>query len=231
MDNVDVAAAKELGIEVISTPVAPTEAVAELTLGLMVALTRRVVEADRLLRRGSWKPLMGWLLEGKTLGVIGLGRIGKRLTQLVQPLRMSVLAHEPFPDSGFVSQHQVRLVSLRELFAQADIITLHVALTTETRHLIRRETLAWMKSNAVVINTSRGDVVDEVALLEALEASRIGGAALDVYSEEPYRGPLLENSKVILTAHMGSYAKEARVQMESEAVDNLVHLLSPSAAT
>jgi D-3-phosphoglycerate dehydrogenase len=230
-DNVDLDAAKELGIEVISTPVAPTEAVAELTLGLMVALTRRVVEADRLLRRGSWKPLMGSLLEGKTLGVIGLGRIGKRLTQLVQPLRMSLLAHEPFPDSGFVSQHQVRLVSLRELFAQADIVSLHVALTAETRHLIRRETLGLMKSNALVINTSRGEVVDESALLEALEAGRIGGAALDVYGEEPYQGPLTENNKVILTAHMGSYAKEARVQMESEAVDNLLHILNPSAAT
>ena len=231
MDNVDLAATKELGIEVISTPVAPTEAVAELTLGLMVALIRRVVEADRLVRRGSWKPLMGSLLEGKTLGVIGLGRIGKRLTQLVQPLRMSVLAHEPFPDSGFVSHHQVRLVSLEELLAQADIVSLHVALTAETRHLIRRETLGLMKSNALVINTSRGDVVDEAALLEALEASRIGGAALDVYREEPYQGPLRENNKVILTAHMGSYAKEARVQMEDEAVDNLIHILSPSAAT
>src|SRR5919109_3740016 len=231
LDNVDLAAAKELGIEVVSTPIAPTEAVAELTLGLMIALTRRVVEADHLVRRGNWKPLMGSLLEGKTLGVIGLGRIGKRLTQLVQPLRMTVLAHEPLPDSGFVSQHQVRLVSLEELLAQADIVSLHVALTAETRHLIRRETLALMKSNALVINTSRGDVVDEAALLEALEASRIGGAALDVYREEPYQGPLTENKKVILTAHMGSYAKEARVQMEGEAVDNLVHLLIPSAAT
>jgi D-3-phosphoglycerate dehydrogenase len=141
------------------------------------------------------------------------------------------LAHEPFPDRGFVSQHQVRLVSLGELFAQADIVSLHVASTAATKHLIRRETLGLMKSNALVINTSRGEVVDEAALLEALETSRIGGAALDVYSEEPYQGPLTENNKVILTAHMGSYAKEARVQMESEAVDNLVHILSPSPPT
>jgi D-3-phosphoglycerate dehydrogenase / 2-oxoglutarate reductase len=229
LDNVDLTAAKELGIEVVSTPLAPTEAVAELTLGLMVALTRRVVEADRLMRQGSWKPLMGSLLEGKTLGIIGLGRNGKRLAELVQPLRMSLLAYEPFPDTAFVSRHQVRLVTLRELLTQADIVSLHVALTAETRHLIRRETLDLMKSNALVINTSRGEVVDEAALLEALEANRIGGAALDVYGEEPYQGPLTENNKIILTAHMGSYAKEARVQMESEAVDNLVNILSPSA--
>jgi D-3-phosphoglycerate dehydrogenase len=228
LDNVDLIAAKDLGIQVVSTPLAPTEAVAELTLGLMIALARRVVEADRSIRQGSWKPLMGHLLAGKTLGIVGLGRIGKRLAQLVKPLGMPLLAYEPLPDDEFVSQHQIRLVPLPELFSQADIVSLHVPLTAETRSLIRRESLSLMKSTALLINTCRGEVVEESALLEALESNRLGGAALDVYTEEPYRGPMTENNKIILTAHMGSYAKEARVQMEHEAVDNLINLLSPA---
>ena len=229
LDNVDLTAAKEFGIKVVSTPAAPTEAVAELALGLMIALARRVVEADRSMRQGNWKPLMGILLAGKTLGIAGLGRIGKRLAQLAQPFGMRLLAYEPFPDAAFVSQYQIRLVSLAELFANADILSLHVPLTPETRGLIRRESLALMKPTALLINTCRGEVVDESALLAALESDRLGGAALDVYTEEPYQGPMTENSKIILTAHMGSYAKEARIQMEHEAVDNLIKVLSPAA--
>jgi D-3-phosphoglycerate dehydrogenase len=172
---------------------------------------------------------MGFLLAGKTLGIVGLGRIGKRLAQLVKPLGMPLLAYEPFPDDEFVSQHQIRLVPLPQLLSQADIVSLHVPLTAETRSLIRRESLALMKSTALLINTCRGEVVDESALFEALESSRLGGAAFDVYSQEPYRGPMTENHKIILTAHMGSYAKEARIQMEHEAVDNLINLLSATA--
>jgi D-3-phosphoglycerate dehydrogenase len=225
-DNVDLAAAGELGIQVLSTPGAPTEAVAELTLGLMIALTRRVVEADRLIRSDRWKPLMGSLLERKTLGVVGLGRIGKRLVQLVQPLRMQILAHEPFPEDAFVSQYQLRVVPLKELLAQADVVSLHVPLTVETRHLINRETLSLMKPTALLINTCRGDAVDEYALLDALNAHALAGAALDVYNEEPYQGSLRESEKVIMTAHMGSYAKEARIQMELEAAENLIEALN-----
>jgi D-3-phosphoglycerate dehydrogenase / 2-oxoglutarate reductase len=229
-DNVDLATAKELGIQVLSTPGAPTEAVAELTLGLMIALARRVVQADRLVRSGRWKSLMGSLLEGKTLGVVGLGRIGKRLVQLVQPLRMQILAHEPFPDDAFVKQYQLRLVPLEELLAQADVVSLHVPLTVETRYLINRQTLSLMKPTAVLINTCRGDAVDEQALFDALQAHVLAGAALDVYSEEPYQGPLRESDNVILTAHMGSYAQEARIQMEIEAVDNLIEAMSSTAS-
>jgi D-3-phosphoglycerate dehydrogenase len=160
---------------------------------------------------------------------VGLGRIGRRLAELVEPLRMRVAAYEPLPDSAFVSQHHVRLLPLGDLLAQADVVSLHVPLTAETRNLIRRETLSLMKPTALVINTCRGGVVDESALLEALDSNRLGGAALDVYTEEPYQGPLAQNDKIILTAHMGSYAREARVQMEHEAVDNLVNFLSPAA--
>jgi D-3-phosphoglycerate dehydrogenase len=228
LDNVDLETARELGIEVISTPFAPVEAVAELALGLMIALARHVVEADRMVRRAAWKPVMGSLLEGKTLGIVGLGRVGKRLVELVQPLRMSILAYELSPDVAFLTRHSVRLAPLNQLLSQSDVISLHVPLTRATQYLIGRQTLSMMKPTALLINTCRGEVVDESALLEALELSRIGGAALDVYCHEPYQGPLAGNDKLILTAHMGSYAKEARVQMETEAVDNLMRVLIPA---
>ena len=226
LDNVDLTAAKELGIQVASTPAAPTEAVAELTLGLMIVLARRVVEADHAIRNGSWKPLMGVLLAGKTLGIVGLGRIGKRVAELVQPLSMSILAYEPFADGSFVTKYQIGLVSLSELFSQADIVSLHIPLLPETRGLVSRELFALMKPTALLINTCRGEVVDEAALLQAVESNRLAGAALDVYNEEPYRGPMKQNSRIILSAHMGSYAKEARIQMEHEAVENLIRLLT-----
>jgi D-3-phosphoglycerate dehydrogenase len=226
LDNVDLIAAKQLGIHVASTPAAPTEAVAELTLGLMIVLARRVVEADHAIRNGSWKPLMGVLLTGKTLGIVGLGRIGKRVAELAQPLSMSILAYEPFADGPFVTKYQIGLVSLSELFSQADIVSLHIPLLPETRGLVSRELFALMKPTALLINTCRGEVVDEAALLQAVESNRLAGAALDVYNEEPYRGPMKQNSRIILSAHMGSYAKEARIQMEHEAVENLIRLLT-----
>jgi len=229
LDNVDLTAAKQLGIHVASTPAAPTEAVAELTLGLMIVLARRVVEADHAIRNGSWKPLMGVLLTGKTLGIVGLGRIGKRVAELVQPLGMSILAYEPFADGSFVTKYQIGLVSLSELFSQADIVSLHIPLLPETRGLVSRELFALMKPTALLINTCRGEVVDEAALLQAVESNRLAGAALDVYNEEPYRGPMKQNSRIILSAHMGSYAKEARIQMEHEAVENLIRLLTAAA--
>jgi D-3-phosphoglycerate dehydrogenase len=172
---------------------------------------------------------MGVLLAGKTLGIVGLGRIGKRVAELVQPLGMTLLAYEPFADNAFVKKHQIRLVSLSELFSKADIVSLHVPLLPETRGLVSRELLAFMKPAALLINTCRGEVVDESALLDAVESNRLGGAALDVYNEEPYRGPMRQNDRIILSAHMGSYAKEARIQMEHEAVENLIRLLTYAA--
>lgn len=222
LDNIDIETAQRLGIKVLSTTEAPVQAVAELTLGLILALIRRIVEADRQVRIGRWKPLMGSLLTGKTLGVVGLGRIGKRLAQLASVLGLRVLADEAVPDLTFVRKYGVQLQPLNSLLSQSDIISLHVPLTDQTRHLIDRDAINLMKPNTLLINTSRGAVIDEGALFEALEADRLGGAALDVYSEEPYRGPLQSCDKIILTAHMGSYAREARIQMEMEAVENLI---------
>ena len=222
LDKVDLSAAKRLGIRVLSTPDAPTEAVAEMALALMLSLARHICQADRNLRQGSWKPIMGTLLRGKTMGIIGLGRVGKRLTQLVAPLGMKILAFDSHPDQTFTRNHQIHLVPLDELLTQSDVISLHVTLTNDTRNLINKKTLRLMKANALLVNTSRGGVVDEEALCESLTNNRLGGAALDVYEQEPYSGPLLECDRVIATSHMGSYAKEARIGMEEQAVDNLL---------
>lgn len=230
LDNVDLRAAAQLGIQIFTTPDAATQAVAELALGLILSLLRRIPEADRAVRARSWSPLMGSLLLGKTLGVVGLGRSGKRLVNLVEPLWVTVLAADPHPDHAFAQSHAVKIAPLAQVLETADVISLHLPLTGTTRLLIGARELALMKPSAVVVNTSRGAVIDEAALASALEEGRIAGAGLDVYQREPYDGPLAGLENVVLTAHMGSYAREARRQMELEAVENLLRGLGSSFA-
>lgn len=225
LDNIDLEAAKRNGIIVCTTPDAPTQAVAELTLALILNLYRRIGEVDRNLRSGKWTPLMGRLLSGKTLGIMGLGRIGKALVKLVQPFELKITAHEPYPDNDFVSSYRVELTSLEKVLSESDIISIHVPLTDETYHLIGKKELALMKMGAIIVNTARGSLIDEEALIEALEKEIIGGAALDVFEGEPYYGRLKNFDNVILTPHIGTYAKETRIQMEREAVENLLNVL------
>lgn len=228
VDAIDLGAAARLGIAVRTTPEAPTEAVAELTLGLMLALARRIAEADRALRGGKWSPLAGRLLEGRRLGLIGLGRIGRRVAELCAPLRMEIAASDPAPDAAFARRHGVGIVPLDTLLADADVVSLHAPLTPETRHLLSAERLARMRRGALLINTARGGLVDEEALAEALAAGALGGAALDVFEDEPYAGPLRGAERVLLTSHMGSATEETRIAMEREAVENLLEALGLS---
>lgn len=225
IDNIDLETAKKLGIIVRSTPEAPSQAVAELALALMLNLYRRVSEADRNVRNHNWSQLMGRLLSGKSLGIIGLGRIGKKLVKLVQPFEMKIYAYEPCPDSNFVSSNNITLISLHDLLSRSDIVSLHVSLSDATFHMIGEEELSLMKKDAVIINTSRGGLIDEKALNEALKNGRIGGAAIDTFEEEPYIGSLTELNNLILTCHMGSSAVETRKQMELETVTNLINAL------
>lgn len=222
MDNVDLGAAKRQGIIVCSTPEAPSLAVAELAFALMLNLYRRVGEADRKLRQNNWSQLMGRLLSGKTLGIIGLGRIGKKLVKLVQPFDMKICAYEPYPDYEFVSSNNIALASLNEILSQSDIVSLHLPLSDKTFHIIGKKELTLMKKDAIIINTSRGGLIDEKALIEALKNGIIGGAAIDTFEEEPYKGCLKELDNVILTCHMGSSAIESRIDMERQAVENLL---------
>ncbi|MCK4532951.1 phosphoglycerate dehydrogenase [bacterium] len=222
LDNVDLEAAKKMGIKVFSTPDVPIESVAELTLGLILSLCRRITESNRNIKNGKWAKLMGELLYNKTLGVIGLGKIGKRLVELIQPFNVDLIACELNPDISFTNKFKIKIVSLNQLLSQADIISIHIPFSPKVQNLIGIKQFNLMKKNALLINTARGGIVDEGALKGVLENKRIKGAALDVFEEEPYNGPLKDMENIILTAHMGTYAKETRIQMESESVDNLL---------
>jgi glyoxylate reductase len=215
VDNVDVGAASARDVVVANTPDVLTEATAELTLALLLALLRRVAEGDRLLRRRTpwtWAPtfLLGSGLAGKTLGIVGLGRIGSAVARLGEAHGMHVLhaSRSERPEARWPR------VALPELLARSDAVSLHVPLTDETRHLVGRAELAAMKPAAVLVNTARGPLVDEAALAGALRAGAIAGAALDVYEHEPDVHPLLlDLENVVLAPHLGSATDEARVAM------------------
>lgn len=221
-DNIDVGAAKDRGIKIFSTPEIPYESVAELTLGMILGLAKRIAEADRNIRNDLWKPLMGSLIKGKTLGLIGLGRVGRRVVELVEPFEMNIVAYDPKPQEDFINKHQVRIVLLEELLRVSDIISIHAPLTSATHQLIGSNELGLMKESALLINTSRGHVIDENALYTFLESKQIAGAALDVFQEEPYNGPLRHLINILLTSHMGSCSKETRKAMEEQAIKNVL---------
>lgn len=225
MDNIDLKAAKRYGIIVCNTPEAPSQAVAELALTLMLNLYRRVTEADKNIRDGSWLQLNGRLLSGKTLGIIGLGRIGKKLVKLVQPFEMKIYAYEPCPDCDFISANNIKLMPLNDVLSQSDVVSLHLPLVDNTYHIIGESELSLMKKDATIINTSRGGLIDEESLVKALKNGHIGGAGIDTFEEEPYNGDLTTSDNVVLTCHMGSAAVETRKQMEMETVKNLIRSL------
>ena len=219
MDSVDVSAAQELGIRLSNTPDAPTLPVAELTLAHMLNLLRSVSRADRGVRNNEWKALMGSLLSEKTVGIIGFGRIGRKVAELVQAFGAKVLAYDVLP---IQSIGNVTEVDLNTLLCESDLISLHLPYCESTHHLISANQIELMKSSAFLFNISRGGLVDETALYDALAAQRLAGAGLDAFENEPYTGPLKELENVLITTHMGSYAREARIKMEQEAARNLV---------
>lgn len=217
-DNIDMNAATKRNIQVFTTPDAPSVAVAELTIGLLLSLYRKIAQADQNIKKGTWKPLMGNLLREKTLGIIGYGRIGKQVAKIAQAFEMRVCVYDIFN----VNDDSVEQKPLGEIFSTSDIISLHLPYKNGLKHMINNEVLSSMKKNTVIINTSRGELIDENALVSALENQTVYGAALDVYENEPYVGPLTKFDNVILTSHMGSYAYESRINMEKEALKNLI---------
>lgn len=215
LDNVDLDAARELGIRVLSTPDAPAPAVAELAVALMLAVLRGVAESDRCVRAGRWEKPAGSLLGTRTVGIVGFGRIGRRVAALVRAFGCRVLAHDPAP----FSDPDVRRVDLGELLRESDVVSLHAA---GSGRLLGADAVAAMKPGAILINTARGGLVDEEALTEALRSGRLRGAGLDVFETEPYSGALCAAPNAVLTAHLGSSAAECRGRMETEAAENLV---------
>ncbi|MEO7558813.1 MAG: phosphoglycerate dehydrogenase [Nitrosospira sp.] len=218
LDSVDLAAAKRHGITVLNTPEAPAQAVAELTMGLMLAALRRICQIDRQLRAEEWPRTQGQLLAAQSVGIIGLGRVGQRVARLCQAFDAKVMAHDSYVKQ---SPQGIELVSLEKLLAEADIVSLHLTYDADTHHLLNGETFARMKPGAVVINTARGGLIDETALAGALASGQLGAAALDVFEQEPYHGPLIKCHNAILTSHIGSLARESRQRMEVEAAENL----------
>lgn len=220
LDSVDLVAAKELEIIVLNTPDAPTKAVAELTIAHILGLLRNVSQADRQVRVGVWKGLMGSLLETKTVGIVGFGRIGKRVATLLSAFGASVIISD-----AQVEQSDYPNIELDELCIKSDILSLHLPYNEATHHIINEKNLNLMKKGSYIVNISRGGLVDETALLAALKSGHLAGAALDCFEQEPYEGELRNLETVQITAHMGSYARETRDLMEQEASRLLVNAL------
>jgi glyoxylate reductase len=242
-NNIDVAAARERGVIVTNTPDVLTEATANLTWALILDITRRISEGDRLVRAGRWKGfafdfMLGSDLAGKQLGIVGFGRIGQAVAERARAFGMRVAyqsrsaafasgATAPKPRASGAGPADAEPMAIDRLLSTSDVVSLHVPLTTETRHLIDQAALARMKRSAYLINAARGPVVDESALVWALSNGIISGAAMDVYEDEPAVHPgLLRLDNVVLAPHLGSSTTETRTAMADLAVRNVVAVLS-----
>lgn len=227
VDSVDLNAAKEKNIVVTNTPGANSVSVAELALGLMLMLARQLSEAVAASRRGQFPRLIGASLEGKTVGIIGLGSIGKQVARRLGGFDCRLLAYEPYPDRAFAEAHRVELVELDTLLRDSHFVSLHLPLLPETRGMVNAEFLAKMKKGAYLINTARGELIDEAALLEALKSGQLKGAALDAFAEEPPKPdhPLLALPQVIATPHLGAQADGATNAMGWMSLEECLRVL------
>ncbi|MBN2477730.1 D-2-hydroxyacid dehydrogenase [Candidatus Micrarchaeota archaeon] len=222
LDNVDAEYCKERGIKVLNTPGASSNAVAELAIGMMVCLMRGVYRGHEEMKKGNWikKQLLGNEIEGKTLGIVGFGRIGSMVAQKAKALGMNVVAYDPRPKESEFAES----VSLDELFKKSDVISLHTVLVPETKNLINEESIMKMKDGVYLLNMARGPLIDGDALFEGLKNGKVGGAALDVYWEEPYKGKLLELNNVFFSPHIGGNTKEAQIKIGMEVVEHIRQL-------
>ena len=229
-NNIDVEAARARGLAVSNTPDVLTDATADLAITLLLMVARRAAEGDRHLRSGAWtgwRPthMMGTHVSGKTLGLVGMGRIARAVAKRAHHgFGMRVLYHDPYPPPPEIAAElgAQQRASLNDLLRESDFVSLHCPATPETRHLMNAERLAAMRPDAFLVNTARGDVVDEAALVEALRTGRIAGAGLDVYEREPEVSPkLLTMENVVLLPHLGSATRETRVAMGMRALENL----------
>lgn len=225
MDNVDLEYAKQKGIIIVNTPDGPTRGVAEHTLAMTMSLLRRIPQADSALKRRKWDKQIGNLILDKQIGVIGLGRIGKMVSEIFRAIGNSVIGFDLEPDEKWAIEKGVILKSFDEVICESDIITLHIPGYNDKKAILGKEEMRKMKPGVYLINLSRGGVVDEGALYHALITKKLAGAAVDVFLNEPYDGPLIQLDNIIMTPHLGSYAKEGKVKMEIEATNNLIKVL------
>jgi D-3-phosphoglycerate dehydrogenase/(S)-sulfolactate dehydrogenase len=226
-DAVDVAAATDHGIAVLTTPGANADAVADLALMLMLACRRRLLVVDRTARTGGWRPPeLARDLASATVGIVGLGAIGRAVARRLHGFDCRILAVEPFPDLEFCTRYDIELRPLDELLPEVDVLTLHAPLSEDTRHLIGERELALMKPSAVLVNTSRGAAVDEAALVAALASGRLAGAGLDVFEQEPLTtsNPLTAMEQVVLSGHAATFTELGVAKMIDAVVENLLSL-------
>ncbi len=227
VEKVDMAAAREKGIVVTNTPGANAASVAELTLGLMLALARHIPEAASATRDGGWPRLSGLSLEGKTVGLLGFGSIGREVAKRLQGFSCTVVAYDPYPEMQAARALDVRMAAPTDVVSQADLLSLHLPVTPDTRGMVNAAFLAGMKRGSLLINTARGELIDEAALLAALESGHLAGAALDCFSVEPPAAghPLLQLPQVIATPHAGAHTDGAINAMGWGALRNCLAVL------
>lgn len=226
-DQVDIKACGQRGIVVTNTPGVNAESVADLAFGLMLSVARRIAVADRRTKEGGWPRITGIELYGKTMGIIGLGAIGKGVARRAKGFSMEVLAYDPAIDRAFCEQYGVKISTFEEALENSDFISLHLPLKNDTRHIINSDTISRMKDGAVLINTARGGLLDEMAVYKALKSGKLGGLGVDVFDvEPPGKSPLFELDNVVVTPHMGSSTVEAVKAMGNLAVKNLIDVLT-----
>jgi len=225
VDAVDLDAARARGITVLNTPDLPTAAVAELALAMFLSLSRGLRRQANSMGRREWNRLEAHLLGGRTVGLVGLGRIGRRVAELCRAFGARVLASDPFAEASGARDLGVELVPLEQLLREADIVSLHAAKSADQPLKLGAAELATMKRGAVLVNLARGGMVDEEALVSALRSGQLAGAGMDVYTQEPYRGPLCDFENVILTPHSATLTVETRAGMELECVDKALRFV------
>ena len=226
-DRVDLASCTKKGIKVTNTPGANATAVCELAFGLMLCAARDIPRLHRAVEAGDWPRSTGCELAGKTLGIVGMGAIGKKLALRALAFEMQVAAYDPYFDEAFASAHGIKRMELDELLTSSDVVSLHVPLSDATRHMINEGRIASMKKGAIIINTARGGLLDEAACAKALSAGKLGGLGLDAFEQEPLLdSPLKGLPNVIFTPHTGAHTSEAVSNMGMMAVQNLIDVLS-----
>lgn len=230
LDNVDLVTAKERDVKVINSPEAPSNAVAELIIGLIFSLARNIAEADSTMKQGKWekKRLIGFELQGKTMGIIGLGRIGLLVAEKANALGMKLLIYNRTRDRvrSMVGALGAELVDIEKVYTDSDVISMHLPATPETRHMVSSDQFEMMKPTAYIINAARGGLIDEAALKKALDEGKIAGAALDVYEEEPTKDTdLVERPNVVCTPHIGAGSVEASIGNSTIVAEKLIKFL------
>jgi D-3-phosphoglycerate dehydrogenase / 2-oxoglutarate reductase len=225
-DNIDQEYAQRKDITILNTPDVVVQPVAEMTLALIFDLLRFTTYHSTLIQAGQWKKQAGHILSSRKIGIIGLGRIGKRVAEYLRFFHADVMGYDLYPDNSWAEKHGVRIVDLATLIKTSDVISLHVSLSTENPFILGQPEFATMKKGTIIINTSRGQVIDETALFEHLCSGHLGGAGLDVFRKEPYVGPLSTLKNVVLTPHISTLTEESRAEMECESVVNLLQFLN-----